>query len=326
MKLTNKAFSKAIEKSPSPIFVVHGDNTGLVIKNYLALKALFDEVVSLEFTEFTREARAQMAGLGVGGLFASRKLLRISFTEKDKLDKVIEDLDGWISQQSSIVFTGPKIDAKSSFRKWAEKARNVACVLCDPLDPDKIEEALLSHFGSSLDFQLVARLSRILPSDSGSLEGEISKIETLLAADACEKDILESVCSEAEADVNEVLDGVLSGNVAQTMETWYATPDDEAIFLLRALSWRLARIRTLMAETEGGLNFEEAAKALRPPLLFSQKSIYRRLSIRLSFAHLNRFIEETAHCESRCKAGIVPPSTLVSNLLLQMTVEIDNAL
>lgn len=326
MKLTTKAFSKAIEKSPSPILVLHGDNTGLVIKSYLVLKALFDEVLSLDFNDFSKDVRSIMASLGGGGLFSAKKLLRISFTDKDKIDKVIEDLVGLPPGQSSIVFTGPKIDAKSSFRKWAEKEPNVSCVLCEPLDQDKIEEALLSHFGSSLDFQLIAKLSRILPSDSGSLESEMNKIETLITLKASQQDILESVCSEVDVDVNQVLDGVMNGNVAQTMEAWYATPDDEAIFLLRALSWRLARLRSVMTETEAGQDFENAIKILRPPLLFSQKSVYRRLSMRLPFPRVNRFIEETALCESRCKIGIIPPSALVSNLLLQIAVEIDNAL
>ncbi len=224
------------------------------------------------------------------------------------------------------------LEARSKLRKWAEGADRVAAIACwvddDRALADVITETL-SAADVAIDADARAFAVSVLGGDRMVARGEIEKLALYVGAGgrATLDDVRLLLGDSAETVADDVARGVLDGEPEAADRAMRRAVEDgvAAVAIVRASIRAFIRLQGMIAVRAGGVPTDQALKAARPPLHFSETARYRRAVDRLSLPLVIRVLDDLVTTEIRCKTTGYPDTAVCRQALLGIAGRIRSA-
>jgi len=244
----------------------------------------------------------------------------------DALAAVLSDFLENPAGDALIVIEAGELGPRTKLRKAFEAASNGAALPCYTDDSRSlgavIEEALRGH-GFSISHDAKAFLAGVLGSDRMVTRGELDKIAlykgdegteiTLEDAMACAGDTaavsLDAVILSAAGGDQKTLDGALGKAFSEGLQP---------VAILRMISRHLQRVQMAQAHMAKGQNTDQAMKALRPPVIFTQADRFRGHLRQWTPGTLTQAMEIVTEAEMDCKTTGMPTEAVCGRALMRV--------
>lgn len=265
--------------------------------------------------------RDEAQALAFGG---GRRVVMVRDAGDAIADVIIDFIDN-PAGDALVVIEADELSTRSKLRKHAEAAPNAAAIACYSDDSRAlshvIDETLAAH-GLRVSSDARAFLAGTLGSDRMVSRAELEKLAlykggggeiTLEDAMACAGDTgamsIDAVVMSAAGGDQKTLDGALERAYAEGLSP---------VAILRLLSRHLQRVQLAQAHMGRGQTPDQAMKALRPAVFFTQADGFRHQLRQWSRIHLAQAMEIVTEAEMDCKSTGMPAEAVCGRALMRV--------
>jgi len=345
MKITGAKINPFL-KSPPPEMIavlVYGPDQGLVRERADALSRLVvddpnDPFRAVEMTGAQLKADPvrladEAAALSLTG---GRRLVNIR-AATDAVSPLVADYLKSPGGDALIVFEAGVLGPRSKLRQLFEKAKNAAALACyedNTRSLGAVIQETLMGFGFSVSRDAQAFLIQHLGSDRGVTRSELEKLALYMGdagsggADGGSPRPKRVELADAMAAVGDTaatsLDGVVlaacSGEAPgldRALDRAF-TEGAQPVSLLRAAARHVMRLHRAAGHIDRGLSIDEAMKALRPPVIFTQADQFRGQLRKWNSGTLAKALEILTEAELECKTTGMPAEAVCARALMRL--------
>jgi DNA polymerase-3 subunit delta len=248
----------------------------------------------------------------------------------DVIAPVLKDFLDDPAGDALVLIEAGELGPRAKLRKLFESAKNGAALPCYTDDARSlnqvIDESLAAH-GLKVQPDARAFLAGVLGSDRLVTRGELEKLAlymgdggdgaprevTLADAMACAGDTaavsLDAVVLSAAGGDQRKLDGALEKAFAEGIN---------AVAILRLLARHLQRVQMAQAHVARGQTPDQAMKALRPPVLFTQADAFRAQVRQWNAVTLAQAMDIVTEAEMDCKSTGMPAEAVCGRALMRV--------
>lgn len=232
----------------------------------------------------------ELSAISFGG---GRRLVSIKNVEgKDAVEAVIsalEDITPDISQNSFLLISAGELAATSTLRKFFEAEKNLA-VIAHYLDDEKSLSrkaySLLRAKGIQSDQETCEMLANLCMGDTNILINEVEKLSLYLGDKKSINldDILLITGNSSETSLQDVVNAVFSGNVAEAIKSYIkgAEVGIVPIAIIRTVQRYLEKLENASNQIKKGRSEEDVVSSMRPPIFFKQVPVFKSHLRRIS--------------------------------------------
>ena len=315
-------------------FIIYGNNSGLIdeiIENDLKPK-LSKNIYNYDENEILQNDENFKDDILSKSFFDNEKLIIISRTT-DKIFKLIEEIIDKNIKDIVIILKASTLEKKSKLRNLFEKNSGV---ICTPVYEDNnqslsmIVREFLKKNNINLSQQIINILTERAKGDRINLKNELDKLKYFSQnKNKVEIDEILNLTNLAENyDISELVDNSLAQNKKRTLyilnENNFVS--DDCILILRIYLSRLKRLLKLKSAMTQNNNLDLAISSYKPPIFWKEKDIVKQQLKILDFNKIQDLITNTNEIEYQIKKNPGVSTLLLTNFILEKTLNTNNLL
>ena len=308
-------------------FLVYGNNDGLVLDTvkkiaksicpnlddaFQVAELSGDEVVD-DFGKLYGEYNGQ-------SLMGGRRVIMVRDAGNQMTKELRKMLDDSNSENLLILYAND-LNKKSSLVKLAETSDDMACVACYE---DKNEDIYntLKTMGLTFDSGAIQLLYSRLSGDRMINLAELEKLKTYMGdAKAVSAEIVAKVISDqSDSSADDICYAVMNGNRfgAETLYQKYVKEGNEAVSVIRSLTYHVLRLLTCQAGIEKKEAVDAVVKKLAPSLIFYRQDAFKEQLRMWNRDKLLKALGLLYDAEKDCKTTGMPAEEIVSLTLMRV--------
>ncbi len=335
MKIAPRDQNLFLKNPPPHIFgaVIYGPNAPQISQyaQILAKTVVADlsdpfNSVTIEAGELSQNPTRIADELLSQSLMGGRRLIRLQ-SASDKITNPLKTaFEGLENCDNFIVIQAGPLTPRSSLRKYAETAKNLAIIPCYEDDERSLSQYIqhqMQQFNLQADRDVAPFLAHQLSGNRALVDRMIEKIinykgsdtrVTLDDARACAHDV-------SQSSIDSAIQAALDGQYAQLDEAlqilWGEGVSPVALARIgQNQLYRLRQVQTAMAQNTP---LEQALKTLRPPLFFKAKPDFTRRLRQWPLPKIDRAIQALLRLEVQCKKTGIPDLALTHRVLSSLS-------
>lgn len=334
MKLTGGKVEAFLQR-PDPAvraILIFGPDEGLVRERMLrlaksVLEDLNDPFRSIEI--FGTDLKAEPSrladeaqSLSFGG---GQRLVRVRQATDQAIAACQALFEADIQTDTMIILDAGDLNPRSKLRKLFETSKKAVCLPCYADDarslPQVVREALSTH-GLRADPSAMSLLIQFLGSDRSVTRGELNKLALYMGDEkqVTEAHVRAAIGDSGANDVDDVIYAAAAGDFVKldSALTRVLADGTNPVQLVRACQRHFQRLHLARGFMEQGKNAGEAAKSLRPPVMFMRASAFQAQLNMWSSTKLTRAFDVLTQCETDCKTTGLPAEAITGRALLAL--------
>jgi len=325
MILKSFNLKKYLIKSNTNIFLLYGENTGLIdqtIKDVF-LPIFPKSVSNYDESEILRDIENFKSALFNKSFFEDEKLIIIN-RGTDKILSIIEELIEKKTQDIKVIIKSNFLEKKSRLRKFFEKDENTVIVAYYEDSYQTLYQLVQNFFKekklsiSSENINLIIDRSK---TNRNNIRTELEKIlifsknKTTVQT----KDLVKLINLSENHDISELVDQCLSKNKKKTINILNENNlnTDENILILRSFLNKLKRLKKLRINLEENKNIEQVLSSFRPQIFWKDKDVIKQQLNNMSLVEINYLIKKINKLELEIKKNFLLSNQIMTNFILE---------
>jgi DNA polymerase-3 subunit delta len=325
MILKSFNLKKYLIKSNTNIFLLYGENTGLIdqtIKD-IFLPIFPKSVSNYDESEILRDIENFKSALFNKSFFEDEKLIIIN-RGTDKILSIIEELIEKKTQDIKVIIKSNFLEKKSRLRKFFEKDENTVIVAYYEDSYQTLYQLVQNFFKekklsiSSENINLIIDRSK---TNRNNIRTELEKIlifsknKTTVQT----KDLVKLINLSENHDISELVDQCLSKNKKKTINILNENNlnTDENILILRSFLNKLKRLKKLRINLEENKNIEQVLSSFRPQIFWKDKDVIKQQLNNMSLVEINYLIKKINKLELEIKKNFLLSNQIMTNFILE---------
>jgi len=325
MILKSFNLKKYLIKSNTNIFLLYGENTGLIdqtIKD-IFLPIFPKSVSNYDESEILRDIENFKSVLFNKSFFEDEKLIIIN-RGTDKILSIIEELIEKKTQDIKVIIKSNFLEKKSRLRKFFEKDENTVIVAYYEDSYQTLYQLVQNFFKekklsiSSENINLIIDRSK---TNRNNIRTELEKIlifsknKTTVQT----KDLVKLINLSENHDISELVDQCLSKNKKKTINILNENNlnTDENILILRSFLNKLKRLKKLRINLEENKNIEQVLSSFRPQIFWKDKDVIKQQLNNMSLVEINYLIKKINKLELEIKKNFLLSNQIMTNFILE---------
>jgi DNA polymerase-3 subunit delta len=325
MILKSFNLKKYLIKSNTNIFLLYGENTGLIdqtIKD-IFLPIFPKSVSNYDESEILRDIENFKSVLFNKSFFEDEKLIIIN-RGSDKILSIIEELIEKKTQDIKVIIKSNFLEKKSRLRKFFEKDENTVIVAYYEDSYQTLYQLVQNFFKekklsiSSENINLIIDRSK---TNRNNIRTELEKIlifsknKTTVQT----KDLVKLINLSENHDISELVDQCLSKNKKKTINILNENNlnTDENILILRSFLNKLKRLKKLRINLEENKNIEQVLSSFRPQIFWKDKDVIKQQLNNMSLVEINYLIKKINKLELEIKKNFLLSNQIMTNFILE---------
>src|SRR5210317_178220 len=325
MILKSFNLKKYLIKSNTNIFLLYGENTGLIdqtIKD-IFLPIFPKSVSNYDESEILRDIENFKSALFNKSFFEDEKLIIIN-RGTDKILSIIEELIEKKTQDIKVIIKSNFLEKKSKLRKFFEKDENTAIVAYYEDSYQTLYQLVQNFFKenklsiSSENINLIIDRSK---TNRNNIRTELEKIlifsknKTTVQT----KDLVKLINLSEKHDISELVDQCLSKNKKKTINILNENNlnTDENILILKSFLNKLKRLKKLRINLEENKNIEQVLSSFRPQIFWKDKDVIKQQLNNMSLVEINYLIKKINKLELEIKKNFLLSNRIMTNFILE---------
>ena len=325
MILKSFSLKKYLIKSNTNIFLLYGENTGLIdqtIKD-IFLPIFPKSVSNYDESEILRDIENFKSVLFNKSFFEDEKLIIIN-RGTDKILSIIEELIEKKTQDIKVIIKSNFLEKKSRLRKFFEKDENTVIVAYYEDSYQTLYQLVQNFFKekklsiSSENINLIIDRSK---TNRNNIRTELEKIlifsknKTTVQT----KDLVKLINLSENHDISELVDQCLSKNKKKTINILNENNlnTDENILILRSFLNKLKRLKKLKINLEENKNIEQVLSSFRPQIFWKDKDVIKQQLNNMSLVEIDYLIKKINKLELEIKRNFLLSNQIMTNFILE---------
>ena len=325
MILKSFNLKKYLIKSNTNIFLLYGENTGLIdqtIKD-IFLPIFPKSVSNYDESEILRDIENFKSVLFNKSFFEDEKLIIIN-RGTEKILSIIEELIEKKTQDIKVIIKSNFLEKKSRLRKFFEKDENTVIVAYYEDSYQTLYQLVQNFFKekklsiSSENINLIIDRSK---TNRNNIRTELEKIlifsknKTTVQT----KDLVKLINLSENHDISELVDQCLSKNRKKTINILNENNlnTDENILILRSFLNKLKRLKKLKINLEENKNIEQVLSSFRPQIFWKDKDVIKQQLNNMSFIEIDYLIKKINKLELEIKTNFLLSNQIMTNFILE---------
>ena len=325
MILKSFNLKKYLIKSNTNIFLLYGENTGLIdqtIKD-IFLPIFPKSVSNYDESEILRDVENFKSALFNKSFFEDEKLIIIN-RGTDKILSIIEELIEKKTQDIKVIIKSNFLEKKSRLRKFFEKDENTVIVAYYEDSYQTLYQLVQNFFKekklsiSSENINLIIDRSK---TNRNNIRTELEKIlifsknKTTVQT----KDLVKLINLSENHDISELVDQCLSKNKKKTINILNENNlnTDENILILRSFLNKLKRLKKLRINLEENKNIEQVLSSFRPQIFWKDKDVIKQQLNNMSLVEIDYLIKKINKLELEIKRNFLLSNQIMTNFILE---------
>jgi len=325
MILKSFNLKKYLIKSNTNIFLLYGENTGLIdqtIKD-IFLPIFPKSVSNYDESEILRDIENFKSVLFNKSFFEDEKLIIIN-RGTEKILSIIEELIEKKTQDIKVIIKSNFLEKKSRLRKFFEKDENTVIVAYYEDSYQTLYQLVQNFFKekklsiSSENINLIIDRSK---TNRNNIRTELEKIlifsknKTTVQT----KDLVKLINLSENHDISELVDQCLSKNKKKTINILNENNlnTDENILILRSFLNKLKRLKKLKINLEKNKNIEQVLSSFRPQIFWKDKDVIKQQLNNMSLVEINYLIKKINKLELEIKKNFLLSNQIMTNFILE---------
>jgi len=325
MILKSFNLKKYLIKSNTNIFLLYGENTGLIdqtIKDVF-LPIFPKSVSNYDESEILRDIENFKSALFNKSFFEDEKLIIIN-RGTDKILSIIEELIEKKTQDIKVIIKSNFLEKKSRLRKFFEKDENTVIVAYYEDSYQTLYQLVQNFFKekklsiSSENINLIIDRSK---TNRNNIRTELEKIlifsknKTTVQT----KDLVKLINLSENHDISELVDQCLSKNKKKTINILNENNlnTDENILILRSFLNKLKRLKKLKINLEENKNIEQVLSSFRPQIFWKDKDVIKQQLNNMSLVEIDYLIKKINKLELEIKRNFLLSNQIMTNFILE---------
>jgi len=325
MILKSFNLKKYLIKSNTNIFLLYGENTGLIdqtIKD-IFLPIFPKSVSNYDESEILRDIENFKSVLFNKSFFEDEKLIIIN-RGTDKILSVIEELIEKKTQDIKVIIKSNFLEKKSRLRKFFEKDENTVIVAYYEDSYQTLYQLVQNFFKekklsiSSENINLIIDRSK---TNRNNIRTELEKILIFSKNKNTvqTKDLVKLINLSKNHDISELVEQCLSKNKKKTINILNENNlnTDENILILRSFLNKLKRLKKLRINLEENKNIEQVLSSFRPQIFWKDKDVIKQQLNNMSLVEINYLIKKINKLELEIKKNFLLSNQIMTNFILE---------
>src|SRR6056300_941027 len=325
MILKSFNLKKYLIKSNTNIFLLYGENTGLIdqtIKD-IFLPIFPKSVSNYDESEILRDVENFKSVLFNKSFFEDEKLIIIN-RGTDKILSIIEELIEKKTQDIKVIIKSNFLEKKSRLRKFFEKDENTVIVAYYEDSYQTLYQLVQNFFKekklsiSSENINLIIDRSK---TNRNNIRTELEKIlifsknKTTVQT----KDLVKLINLSENHDISELVDQCLSKNKKKNINILNENNlnTDENILILRSFLNKLKRLKKLRINLEENKNIEQVLSSFRPQIFWKDKDVIKQQLNNMSLVEIDYLIKKINKLELEIKRNFLLSNQIMTNFILE---------
>ena len=325
---------KKIKLNSYRFFLIYGNNKGFIeeiIEDNLK-PILFENIYNYDENEILQNSDNFKEDILSRSFFDDKKLIIIS-RATDKIFKIIEEIIGKNIKDISIILKASTLEKKSKIRNFFEKQKETVCI---PVYEDNYQtlNIIIKNFLNKNKIILSQEIINIIieraRGDRINLKNELDKLKYFSTGKKkIELEQILNLTNLAENhNISELVDNSLAKNKKKTLyilnENNFAS--DDCIQIVRIYLSKLKRLLNIKSETTKNNNIEQVISSYKPPIFWKEKDIVKQQIEIWNSKKIENLIIDTNELEYQIKKNPNASTLLVTNFILEKTLETNNSL
>ena len=325
MILKSFNLKKYLIKSNTNIFLLYGENTGLIdqtIKD-IFLPIFPKSVSNYDESEILRDIENFKSVLFNKSFFENEKLIIIN-RGTDKILSIIEELIEKKTQDIKVIIKSNFLEKKSRLRKFFEKDENTVIVAYYEDSYQTLYQLVQNFFKenklsiSSENINLIIDRSK---TNRNNIRTELEKILIFSKNKNTvqTKDLVKLINLSENHDISELVDQCLSKNKKKTINILNENNlnTDENILILRSFLNKLKRLKKLRINLEENKNIEQVLSSFRPQIFWKDKDVIKQQLNNMSLVEIDYLIKKINKLELEIKKNFLLSNQIMTNFILE---------
>ena len=313
-------------------FLLYGNNKGLIeetIKNCLN-PILSNNVYHYEENQILNDIETFKEDISSQSFFENDRLIIIN-RSTDKICNLCEEIIEKNLKDISIIFVSENLEKKSKLRSFFEKNNNTICV---PFYEDNhqtlsmIVQNHLKKLNINLSQQIINIIVERARGDRINLNNELLKISnySLSKKKINSDDILKLTNLAENHHVSDLVDNSLAKNKSKTLNILNESNfnSEDCIYILRIFLIKLKRLLIIKSYLEINNNLEKVISTYKPPIFWKEKEIVKQQIKAWKYNNIKDLIIKTNRLELEVKKNPSSSIFLVTNFILEKTLQTNN--
>ena len=325
MILKSFNLKKYLIKSNTNIFLLYGENTGLIDQTIedIFLPIFPKSVSNYDESEILRDIENFKSVLFNKSFFEDEKLIIIN-RGTDKILSIIEELIEKKTQDIKVIIKSNFLEKKSRLRKFFEKDENTVIVAYYEDSYQTLYQLVQNFFKekklsiSSENINLIIDRSK---TNRNNIRTELEKIlifsknKTTVQT----KDLVKLINLSENHDISELVDQCLSKNKKKTINILNENNlnTDENILILRSFLNKLKRLKKLKINLEENKNIEKVLSSFRPQIFWKDKDVIKQQLNNMSLVEIDYLIKKINKLELEIKRNFLLSNQIMTNFILE---------
>jgi DNA polymerase-3 subunit delta len=325
MILKSFNLKKYLIKSNTNIFLLYGENTGLIdqtIKD-IFLPIFPKSVSNYDESEILRDIENFKSVLFNKSFFEDEKLIIIN-RGTDKILSIIEELIEKKTQDIKVIIKSNFLEKKSRLRKFFEKDEN-AVIVAYYEDSYQTLYQLVQNFFKEKKLSISSEnISLIIDRSKTNRNNIRTELEKILIFSTNKttvqtKDLVKLINLSENHDISELVDQCLSKNKKKTINILNENNlnTDENILILRSFLSKLKRLKKLKINLEKNKNIEQVLSSFRPQIFWKDKDVIKQQLNNMSLVEIDYLIKKINKLELDIKRNFLLSNQIMTNFILE---------
>ncbi|MGI9523274.1 MAG: DNA polymerase III subunit delta [Hyphomicrobiaceae bacterium] len=311
--------------------LVFGSDAGSVSERSTSIARAFaarqlpvGEIIRIEDQDLEADPDRLLVELQTIPMFGGQQVVRTTLGRRVPASLLKSLLDDGPPAAHLVVQAG-NLKASDAARKAFESTAWAAAVPCYP-DSERDINDLITEVtqlsGLSIDRQAREALVERLGGDRAASRGEIDKLTLYCATRDCITlaDIEAIVGDASEIAIDVIVQAAASGQADTALKEFdrAMAAGENAQVLIGALQRHFKRLHHLRTAIDAGKSFEDAARNLRPPIFFKQKSAMGQQSRLWTVSRLQTALQRISGAATRARRSSNMETILAERLLFEL--------
>ena len=341
MKLKNRDLAAFFESPPNCIagVLIYGsdymrvaDKRQKLVQSLLGPKADEEMRLSRISKDNLKKAPEQVIDLcKTQGFFPGQRALLIEEANETISDVIIKAVDAWKNGDATLILTSGPLKPASTLRKFFEQHKNTVCVAIydNPMTRPEIEKIISDAGLKNVTQDSFSNLSQIaLQLEPGDFKQTVEKLALYKLNDESpltNQDISKCTPSSNEAQIEEVLTAVLSGNHSKISQivNRLRSQGIQPVTLLIAATRHFKILFSIASNPKGP---SSGATALRPPVYGPRKESLINQAQKWGPEKIKNAIKSITVTDLQLRSANqqAPQMALVERLFIRLAMTLNN--
>ena len=313
-------------------FLLYGNNKGLIeetIKNTL-IPILSNNISYYDENQILNNVENFKEDIFSQSFFDKERLIVIK-RSTEKIHPVCEEIIEKNLKDISIIFISENLEKRSKLRLFFEKNNNTVCIPFYEDNQQTLNNIVQNHL-KKLNINLSQQMINVIVNrsrgDRINLNNELVKIENYsLNKKKIELDDILKLTNLAENHhISSLVDYSLAKNKTKTLNILNENNlnSEDCIYILRMFLSKLKRLLIIKNELRENDNIEKIISSHKPPIFWKDKELIKQQIKAWKYDNIKKQIVKTNSLELKIKKNPYASIFLVTDFILERTLEISN--